>query len=86
MNREVRHIVDGDLARRPVMKPASDYDPEEFMTKRQLAERLKVTVRTIENWMTAGVVPFIKVKKVVLFQWQDVVDHLRRNFRVCRRS
>jgi hypothetical protein len=31
-------------------------------------------------------VPYIKVKKVVLFTWADVVDHLRRNFRICRKS
>lgn len=86
MNREVRHIVDGDLTQRPVSKPASEFDPEEFLNKRQLAARLKVTVRTIENWMAAGVVPYIKIKKVVLFTWADVVDHMRRNFRICRRS
>ena len=86
MTNEVRHIVDGDLQQRPVMAAESKFDPEEFMNKRQLAERLKVTVRTIENWMAAGVVPYIKIKKVVLFTWADVVDHLRRNFRVCRKS
>lgn len=86
MNREVRHIVDGDLEQRPVVAAASAFDPEEFLNKRQLAERLKITVRTVENWMAAGVVPFVKVRKVVLFQWHDVVDHLRRNFRICRKS
>ena len=59
---------------------------EEMLTKKELAARMKVTVRTIENWQRRGVLPFVKVQKVVLFQWTDVIEHLRANFRVCRRT
>ena len=86
MTREVQHIVDGDLQRRPVVRPETQFDPDEFLNKRQLAERLRVKTRTIENWMAAGVVPYIKIRKVVLFTWKDVVDHLRHNYRICRKS
>ena len=58
----------------------------EILTKKELAARLKVTARTIENWQRRGVVPFVKVQKVVLFLWSDVIEHLRANFRVCRRG
>ena len=33
-----------------------------------------------------GVLPYLKVGKVVLFHWPDVVDFLKGNFRVCRRA
>jgi excisionase family DNA binding protein len=54
------------------------------LDKKQLAEHLKLTVRTIENWQRRGALPYVKVGKVVLFHWPDVVEHLRKNFRVCR--
>jgi excisionase family DNA binding protein len=55
-----------------------------FLDKKELAEHLKLTVRTIENWQRRGALPYVKVGKVVLFHWPDVVEHLRKNFRVCR--
>jgi excisionase family DNA binding protein len=57
-----------------------------FLTKKELALRLKITTRTIENWQRRGVLPFVKVGKVVLFHWPDVVEHLKANYRVCRRT
>jgi hypothetical protein len=55
---------------------------DEMLTKRELAAKLKVTVRTVEKWKSAGVLPHIKISQVVLFHWADVIDHLRANFRV----
>jgi excisionase family DNA binding protein len=59
---------------------------DEMLTKKELAMRLKMTVRTVENWQRRGVLPFVKVGKIVLFHWPDVVAHLKSNFRVCRRT
>lgn len=59
---------------------------DEMVTKKQLAAQLKVTVRTVENWQRRGVLNYIKVGKIVLFHWPDVVEHLKGNFRVCRRT
>ena len=57
-----------------------------MLNKRELAVQLKMTVRTVENWQRRGILPFVKVGKVVLFHWPDVVAHLKSNFRVCRRN
>ena len=57
-----------------------------MLNKRELAERLKMTVRTVENWQRRGALPFVKVGKVVLFHWPDVLEHLKTNYRVCRRT
>lgn len=55
-----------------------------YITKEEVAKRLKKTVRTIENWQARGIIPFIKVGRSVLFDWTDVQAHLQRNFRVCK--
>ena len=68
------------------IQPAPASNPSDVMlNKRELAERLRLTVRTVENWQRRGVLPFVKVGKVVLFHWPDVLQQLRTNFRVCRR-
>lgn len=58
----------------------------EMLTKKELAARLKVTVRSIENWQREGYLPFLKISSVVLFHWPEVLEHLKANFKVCRRG
>jgi excisionase family DNA binding protein len=65
---------------------AAGVELDGFLTKKELALRLKITTRTIENWQRRGVLPFVKVGKIVLFHWPDVLEHLKANFRVCRRT
>ncbi len=55
-----------------------------MLTKRELAERLKMTVRTVENWQRRGFLPYMKVGRMVLFHWPDVLEHLKSRFGVCR--
>ena len=38
-----------------------------FADKRTLAERYGVSPRTITNWMSAGLLAFFKIKRVVRF-------------------
>lgn len=54
--------------------------PDLVMDKDQVAGRLKISVRTLENWMAAGDIPFWRRKKLVRFYWPDVETHLRRRF------
>ena len=65
--------------------PASE-PRDEMLTKKELSVRLKITVRTVENWQRRGLLPFVKISKVVLFYWPDVVEHLKSNFQVCRKG
>ena len=58
--------------------------PEGYITKKELARRLKKTVRTIEHWQRKGALPYVKVGQSVLFNWDDVQAHLQSNFGVCR--
>jgi excisionase family DNA binding protein len=59
---------------------------DEMLTKRELAVRLRIGVRTVERWQRRGILCYVKVGKVVLFHWGDVVAHLKGNYLVSRRS
>lgn len=49
-----------------------------YQRKKDEARRLCVTVRSLDNWMSAGRIPFIKVGRVVLFDSAKVDAALQR--------
>ena len=54
----------------------------DVLNKAQVAERLNISMRSLENWMAAGDIPYWRRKKLVRFNWPDVEAHLRRRFGV----
>ena len=68
---------------KPAAPPASPAD--EYLTKREIAQRLNKKTRTIDNWMRLGILPYYKFGRTVAFKWSDVQAHLDANYRVCRR-
>ena len=40
---------------------------DEMLTKEELAPRMKVSVRTIEQWQHDGIIPYLKLGQVLLF-------------------
>ena len=57
--------------------------PPGYETKSQVARRLNVSKRTIDNLMKQRRLPFIKLtSKIVRFPKTEVDDFLARNFRV----
>ena len=59
---------------------------DEMLTKEEVAGRLKVSVRTIENWQHDGHITFLKISNVILFYWPAVVKHFLTNYTVCPRA
>ncbi len=57
---------------------------EGYITKEEVARRIKKTVRTVEHWQRRGILPYVKVGQSVLFKWPVVEAHLDRHFGVCR--
>ena len=45
---------------------------DELLTKRELAKRLKVSTRSIDNWVRDGLVPKIKICGTCRFNWETV--------------
>ena len=47
----------------------------QHITKKEMAARMKVTPRTIDAWMSKGLVPFRKIGRTVRFDWGEVSAH-----------
>lgn len=60
-------------------------EPEGYIDKRECAKRLGRTVRSVDTYMAAGIIPFYKWGRTVAFRWSEVVEHLKK-YRVCLRT
>lgn len=56
---------------------------EPFITKPEVARRLGKQVRTVDNWMQQGLLPYYKIGRSVSFKWSEVEQHLEQVCRVC---
>jgi hypothetical protein len=56
----------------------------EYLTKLQVAEKLRRNVRTVENYMRRGILPYYKLGHTVQFRWCDIQKHLETHFKVCQ--
>jgi excisionase family DNA binding protein len=56
----------------------NERQPEEILTKSQLAERLQVSVRTICQWQRSGRLPYIRISRSVRYRWSAVLAHLEK--------
>jgi excisionase family DNA binding protein len=52
-----------------------------LLRKRELAEKLAISKRTLDVWMNKGRIPFLKVGRSVRFRLPDVLEKLS-TFRV----
>ena len=52
-----------------------------LLNKRQVAVKLGVSKRTVDMWMRAKRLPYVKLGKSVRFYWPDVLEKLQA-FRV----
>jgi hypothetical protein len=43
--------------------------PDGFIGKSEVARRINKTVRTVENWMEDGILPYYKIRRSVVFKW-----------------
>lgn len=57
---------------------------EGFIGKAEVARRLNKTLRTVDNWMQRGILPYYKIGRSVEFKWSEVETHLAQTCRVCR--
>jgi excisionase family DNA binding protein len=59
---------------------------EEFIGKAEVAKRLGLRPRTVDDWMKRGLLPYYKPGHFVRFRWSEVQAHLAQNCRVCLRK
>jgi excisionase family DNA binding protein len=55
---------------------ASDRASVGLLRKRELAEKLAISKRTLDIWMQKGRIPFLKVGRSVRFRLPDVLEKL----------
>ena len=65
---------------RPTVKTVEGY-----INKIEVAKRLNKKLRTVDNWMRRGLLPYYKIGRSVAFRWSEVETHLGQTCRVCRR-
>ncbi len=49
----------------------------DFLTKKGVAETLQISLRTVEKWMAAGILPYSKIGNVVRFDREKVEATVR---------
>ena len=49
---------------------------EEYLTKADVAQLLKLTVRTVEHLMSRGALPYIRIGRSIRFRRRDLETHL----------
>ena len=54
----------------------NDRASDGLLRKRELAEKLAISKRTLDVWMQKGRIPFLKVGRSVRFRLTDVLEKL----------
>jgi len=57
----------------------------DLMTKQDVAKFLKISVRSVDNWMRSGFLPHYRVGRVVRFRQKDIVARLDERYRLIGR-
>jgi excisionase family DNA binding protein len=72
-------VVGEELERKVALNTA-----DAMLTKPEVAKHFGITVRTLENWMVQGYVPFLRFGRVIRFSLADVQRHAEKYHRVSR--
>jgi predicted DNA-binding transcriptional regulator AlpA len=58
-------------------KEITERSSDGLLSKRALAPKLQISVRSVDDWMKRGWIPYIKIgPKTVRFRLQDVLEKL----------
>lgn len=68
-------VLNGSLALLPVPMEPVAFEHRLF-NKSQMAAYFDVEIRTLESWMQAGILPFIKIGRNVRFRGADIIAML----------
>jgi excisionase family DNA binding protein len=54
---------------------------EQFLSPQELSKKLNVPVNTIYYWVSKDVIPYIKMGKHNRFDFDEVMNHFKKNTR-----
>ena len=73
--------MNGSVAPTPFVASAIPFE-HRMLTKRETAEYFRVEERTLETWMQARLIPYIRIGHTVRFRMSDLLLELDKRFRV----
>ena len=53
---------------------------EKFLSNREAAKCLKVSIRTLQEWRDTGVIPYIQIKGKIIYRQSDIDKLLQRHY------
>jgi excisionase family DNA binding protein len=59
---------------------------EAFLTKIEVAQILRITSRSVDEWMRRGFIPFYKIGRSIRIKREDLEQHLKNTCRVAGRT
>ena len=60
----------------------SNPDAEGYINKVEVARRMNIKLRTVDNWMRRKFIPYYKLGHTVLFRWSEIEQHIGKTCRV----
>jgi excisionase family DNA binding protein len=81
VNFEASFATNGSVAPMPFAVGAVPFE-HRMLTKQETAEYFRVEERTIETWMKARLIPYIRIGHTVRFRMSDLLLELDQRFRV----
>ncbi len=52
---------------------------KQYYSKAELSEELRVSIRTIDNWISYGLISYSKIGRRVIFSRADIEEFVQRN-------
>jgi prophage antirepressor-like protein len=53
---------------------------EKFLTNRDVCRMLNISARTLQEWKTGEIIPYIQLKGKILYRQSDIDKMLRNNY------
>src|SRR6266481_4298889 len=77
----IRELAQATKAKEPVHGGINRVlDAEGWVSKRAASEHLKISFRSLDNWIKKGTIPYIRIARGLRFKLSEVDDAMNRRF------
>jgi excisionase family DNA binding protein len=76
ISESVEHVLTEKQLVKNLINGRESVSTGRILTKKQAAELLHITTRTVEDWMKRGLLPYLKIGRTVRFKEDDLMRHL----------